>query len=110
MLLNGNVCFFIMYQYEANVILATPILGFDLSSILEAYKKNFQYLKEKGYKSKLNITDNQAMKVINAYLTPNKSASGSSNRTTAASTPPKETSKPSRIVTLEYLAQPMPTS
>ena len=58
-----------MYHYETNTILATPIPGLDSTSILDAYKKNFEYLESKGYKPKLNIIDNQATKVIKAYLT-----------------------------------------
>jgi hypothetical protein len=59
-----------MYHYETNAILATPILGLNSASILEAYKHNFKYLEEKGYKPMLNIIGNQATKVIKAYLTP----------------------------------------
>jgi hypothetical protein len=59
-----------MYHYETNTILATPVPGLDSSSILEAYKTNIEYLKEKGYKPKLKVLDNQATKVIKAYLTP----------------------------------------
>jgi hypothetical protein len=59
-----------MYHYETNAILATPIPGLNSSSILAAYKKIFEYLEEKGYKPKLNVMDNQATKVIKAYLTP----------------------------------------
>jgi hypothetical protein len=70
MTLNGNVCFFIMYHYKTNAIHATPLPGLDLTSLLDACKKNFEYLEEKGYKPKLNVMDNQATKVINAYLTP----------------------------------------
>jgi hypothetical protein len=70
MSLNGNICFFVMYHYKTNAILATPIPGLDLTNILNAYKKNFEYLEEKGYKPKLNVMDNQATKVIKAYLTP----------------------------------------
>jgi hypothetical protein len=68
MSLDGNICFFVMYHYETNAILATPIPGLDFASILEAYKKNFEYLESKGYKPKLNVMDNQATKVIKAYL------------------------------------------
>ena len=32
--------------------------------------KNFEYITSKGYKPKLNVMDNQATKVIKAYLTP----------------------------------------
>ena len=59
-----------MYHYKTNVILATLIPSLDLSSIPAAYKKIFEYLKVKGYKPMLNIIDNQATKVIKAYLTP----------------------------------------
>jgi hypothetical protein len=39
-------------------------------SILSAYTKNFEYHVSKGYTIKINIMDNQAMKVIKAYLKP----------------------------------------
>jgi len=70
MSLDGNVCFFVMYHYETNTIFATPILGLDSQSILNAYKKNFEFLVSKGYHPKLNIMDNQATKAIKSYLTP----------------------------------------
>jgi hypothetical protein len=69
MSLDGNVCFFVMYHYQTNVILATPSPGLDSGSILKAYKKNFKFLENKGYKPKLNMMGNQATKVIKAYLT-----------------------------------------
>jgi hypothetical protein len=53
-----------------NAILATSIPGIHSASTLEAYKQNFEYLKEKGYKPMLNVMDNQATNVIKAYLTP----------------------------------------
>jgi hypothetical protein len=59
-----------MYHYKTNTILATPIPGLDSASILEAYKQNFEYLKKKGYKPMVNTMDNQATKVIKAYLMP----------------------------------------
>jgi hypothetical protein len=70
MSLDGNV-FFVMYHYKTNAIFSTPIPGLDSASILEAYKRNFKYLreKEKGYKPMVNVMDNQATKVIKAYLT-----------------------------------------
>jgi hypothetical protein len=46
---DGNVCFFVMYHYETNAILATPIPGLDNASILAAYTENFKYLTSKGY-------------------------------------------------------------
>jgi hypothetical protein len=59
-----------MYHNKTNAIFATPIPGLDSASILGAYKKNFKYLKEKGYKPMVNVMDNQATIVIKAYLTP----------------------------------------
>jgi hypothetical protein len=48
----------------------TPIPGLDSENILNAYKKNFEYLIIKGYTPKINIMDNQATKAIKSYLTP----------------------------------------
>jgi hypothetical protein len=58
--INGNVCFFIMYHYEANAIMAEPIAGFDDASILAAYEKTFASLKTNGFTPKINVADNQA--------------------------------------------------
>jgi hypothetical protein len=69
MLLNGRVCFFVMYHYKTNTILATPVAGLDDKSILNAYKMQFDNLTSKGYKPKINIMDNQATKHIKAFLT-----------------------------------------
>ncbi len=70
MLLDGNICFFVMYHYKTNAIFTTPIPGLDLQSILDAYKKNFEFLVSKGYTPKINVMDNQATKAIKLYLTP----------------------------------------
>jgi hypothetical protein len=58
-----------MYHFKTNAILTTPIPGLDNASILAAYAKNFKYLTSKGYKPQINVMDNQATKVIKAYLT-----------------------------------------
>jgi hypothetical protein len=68
MLLDGSVYFFIMYHYETNEILATPVVGLDNKSIFKAYKMQFDNLTSKGYKPKINIMDNQATKHIKAFL------------------------------------------
>jgi hypothetical protein len=102
MSLDGNVCFFVIYHYKTNPILTTPIPGLDLSSILAAHKKNFKYLEEKGYKPKLNIMNNQATKVLKAYLMPNKSAYNSSSHTATMLTQPRKSSKPSKIDSLVH--------
>ncbi len=66
---DGSVCFLVMYVYEANAILATPIAALDDRSIFNAYKKNFDELTAKGFKPKLNVMDNQATKFIKQFLT-----------------------------------------
>ncbi len=66
---NGSVCFLVMYHYEANAILATPVAGLDDLSIFNAYKLNFEQLAQKGFKPKLKVMDNQAMKHIKQFLT-----------------------------------------
>jgi hypothetical protein len=70
--LDGRVCFFVLYHYESNCILATPISGLDNKKIFEAYKQYFDELTAKGLKPKLNIMDNQATKHIKQFLSENK--------------------------------------
>jgi hypothetical protein len=47
-LFNGSMCFLVMYYYESNAIMATPIAGLDDQSIFNAYKQIFMSLREKG--------------------------------------------------------------
>ncbi len=68
-LLDGSVCFLIMYHYESNAIFAIPIVGLNNVTIFEAYKKKFNKLTAKDLKVKLNIMDNQATKHIKKFLT-----------------------------------------
>jgi hypothetical protein len=72
MSLDGSVCFFILYYYESNSILATPIAGLDDKSIFEAYKTRFRELEAKGFTPKLNIMGNQVTKHIKQFLTENE--------------------------------------
>ncbi len=69
MLLDGSVCFFVMYHYETNAILATLIANLDNKSIFKAYKAHFEMLEAKGYKPRVNVMDNQATKYIEQFLT-----------------------------------------
>jgi hypothetical protein len=68
---DGSVCFFVLYHYESNAILAIPIAGLDNVSIYNAYKKYFEDLTAKGFKPKLNAMDNQATRHIKKFLTKN---------------------------------------
>ncbi len=69
MSLNGSVCFFVLYHYKSNFILATPLKGLDGISIFNTYKMHFDDITSKGFKQKLNAMDNQATKHIKQYLT-----------------------------------------
>ncbi len=71
MLFDGSICFFVLYHYESNAILATPIAGLDNVSIYIAYKKFFEDLTAKGFKPKLNVMDNQVTQHIKKFLTEN---------------------------------------
>jgi hypothetical protein len=39
---DGSVCFLVLYHYEANTIMATPITSLDDLSIFHAYMENFE--------------------------------------------------------------------
>ncbi len=69
---DGNVCLFVLYHYESNAILATPITGPNDMSIFTGYKTYLEELTVKGFKPKLNIMDNQATNHIKKFLTKNK--------------------------------------
>jgi hypothetical protein len=68
-LLDGSVCFFVLYHYKASAIFATPIAGLEDISIFNTYKMKFKGLASKGYKPKISIMDNQGTKHIKAFLT-----------------------------------------
>jgi hypothetical protein len=99
-----------MYHYKTKTILAIPIPGLNSNSILKAFKKNFEYLEEKGYKPKLNVMDYQAKRSSKLTLLHNKLASNLLNHITIASTLQKEPSKRSRIASSGLWARPTPTS
>jgi hypothetical protein len=51
---DGSICFFILYHYESNSILAMPIAGLNDVRIFNVYKQQFELLISKGFKPKLN--------------------------------------------------------
>jgi hypothetical protein len=69
MSLEGNVCFLVVYYYETNAIMAVPIANFTDDAILKAFRQQFELLKSKGHKIRLNVMDNQACTVVKKYLT-----------------------------------------
>jgi hypothetical protein len=48
--LDGSICFFVLYHYKANAILATLIAGLDDISIFNANKMQCKGLVSKGFK------------------------------------------------------------
>jgi hypothetical protein len=69
MLFDGSVCYLVLYHYESNAIMVTPITGLDNVCMFNAYNLNFDELKHKGYKPILNVMDNQVTKYIKKFLT-----------------------------------------
>ncbi len=69
MLIDGSVCFFVLYHYKTNAILVKPIANVDNRNIFAAYKEMFESLEAKGYKPKMNVINNQATKYIKKFLT-----------------------------------------
>ena len=72
-LLEGSVCFFVLYHYKSSCILTTQIKEMDNKTIFEAYKQYFEELTSKGFKPKLNIMDNQATKHNSLFHTTTES-------------------------------------
>jgi hypothetical protein len=70
-LLEGSVCFFVLYHYESNGIIADPIKGLDSKTLFKAYKKYSDKLTKQGFHVKLNVMDNQATKYIKQFLDEN---------------------------------------
>ena len=74
--LDGHQYYFIVYDYDSNYIFAEPIKDVKDATLVEAFQKIFETLEERGMKPTLNITDNQAVKPIKAFLARKKSANG----------------------------------
>ena len=50
---------FVCYVYEANSILVKPMKSRNDKSFVEAYKEMYEDLEVRGFKSTLNVTDNE---------------------------------------------------
>lgn len=69
--LEGNLYYLIAYIHDMNAILARPIKSTKSEDIIGAFEEIFQYLKDRGYSPKLNVTDNQAASQIKQFLSEN---------------------------------------
>jgi len=58
----------VAYDYNTNYIFPIPIKDVTDASIIEAFQKVFEELKEQGYQPKFNVTDNQATWPLKKFL------------------------------------------
>jgi hypothetical protein len=68
MSLEGNQYFLVAYDYTINAILVRPTKDLESATVIKAFDSIFQELKGKEFKPQLNITDNQAVTALKAYL------------------------------------------
>jgi hypothetical protein len=66
--LDGNQSYLVAYDYDTNYIFAVPVDSQTDEDIINAFENVFGQLKDKGYKTTLNVTDNQAANSIKKYL------------------------------------------
>jgi hypothetical protein len=64
----GNKYIMILYHYDSNAILAQPINDCTAPELLKAFQIMEQVLVARGLKSKLMKLDNEASKLLKAYL------------------------------------------
>ena len=97
--IDGITCFFVLYDWTTNAILATPMKDAKDESMIKAFKENIEYLGERGFKPTFNIIDNVASKAIRAYLKKEKvGIQLVEAHTTTGSMQQREQSGPSRTI------------
>ena len=64
----GMQYIFIAYIYDENVILMRPMKnGIDACTV-SVFKEIYEYLKERKFKSKLHVIDNECSKAVHAFI------------------------------------------
>jgi len=105
--LDGHQYYFIAYDYDSNYIFVEPIKDVNDATVVEAFQKVFETLEDRGMKPTLNITDNQAVKPIKAFLVRKdckwRFVEPSNHRVNVQR---REPSKPSKITSSADYAQP----
>ena len=66
--INRYQYYFVAYDYDTNFIFPIPIKDVTDASMIDAFQKMFNKLKDPGYKPTFNITNNQATKPITKFL------------------------------------------
>ena len=59
---------FVCYAYGPNAILVCPMKSRETADMVGAYENIYDYLTTKGFKPKLNITDNECSKAVQQYI------------------------------------------
>ena len=59
---------FVCYAYEPNAILVRPMKSRSDECFVAAYKEMYEYLESRGFKPKLNVTDNECSKAVQKYI------------------------------------------
>ena len=62
------IAIFIVYDWNMNAIIATPVKNMKEETIVECFKKKIEYISKRGFKPVLNIIDNFASRAVQAYL------------------------------------------
>lgn len=65
---------FVCYSYEPNAILVRPMKNRSDECFVGAYEEVYEYLAARGFKPKLNVTDNECLKAVQKYITSKKVA------------------------------------
>ena len=58
---------FILYSYDANAILSEPLMIRGVKDILHEYTTYHDYLKDRGFRTKINYLDNKSSNALNKY-------------------------------------------
>ena len=74
--LDGHQYYFIACNYDSNYIFAEPIKDVKDATLVEAFQEVFETLEDRGMKPTLDITNNQAVNPIKAFLRQEKTANG----------------------------------
>ena len=59
---------FVCYAYKPNAILVQPMTSQIDESMVAVYDKIYDYIEERGFKPKLNVTDNECSKAVKKYM------------------------------------------
>jgi hypothetical protein len=65
---HGNHMVFVAYAYGPNAILARPMRNRSDAEMVKAYTDVYEYLENRGFKPRFNVSDNECSKTIKRYI------------------------------------------